>query len=376
MLINAKSGYKRSNKSWVLSRLLRDFDYWQPKDCDEIEGKKLRELRRINAESKEPRDEEDIRIGLRVTVWKCKSADGVGCGDFVYWVGVGVTAVQLGIAAVPWGLYNEWLTFFVTAVGTALAYMSAALPQWWDEKVGVRKLKYTPLFKERKDVILTEGNGSHDALLILGCEGGMDLEALAAPQRELRGSMQNRILSIALAILWILFLISVAGYEQNSWYIIGVGMIGVLHNVGVAGMKRQPKAFGIDLEYERTIVAGKVMEVLWETEEGYPGAGASLVDEFFPGKLFPREVKLWEYAARRQDALKEMQKAHAKAIGQGLPAEEPRKWKMPPLKRPPGRKDNADIPAEGEVKVADFDLEDAKAGAESQSKDHLVQIHE
>lgn len=40
-------------------------------------------------------------------------------------------------------------------------------------------------------------------------------------------------------------------------------MIGVLHNVGVAGMKRHPKAFGIDLEYERTIVAGKVMEVLW-----------------------------------------------------------------------------------------------------------------
>lgn len=376
MIINAKSGYKRSNKSWVLSRLLRDFDYWQPKECDLIEAKKLQELREQNAQAKEPRDEEDIRVGLRVTVWRCKSASGVGCGDWVYWLGVGVTTVQLAISVVPWSLYGEWLTFFITAVGTALAYMSAGLPQWWDEKVGVRRLKYTPLFKERKDVILTEGNGSHDALLILGCEGGMDLEALAAPQRELRSPNQNRLFSIALAVLWILFLITVAGYDQHSWYIIGVGMIGVLHNIGVAGMKRQPRAFGIDLEYEQTIVAGKVMEVLWEVEAGYPGAGAPLIEEFFPGKLFPREQRLWDYAARRQDAFMAMQKAKAKAESKGIAAEKRRRWNMPTLRRPMGQEDDDDIPAEGEANVPESPLQNAKVAGGSDTRDHLVQIHE
>lgn len=376
MLINAQSGYQRTNKSWVLSRLLRDFDYWQPRQCNQLEEEKLQELKEQNASSKNRRADEDIRIALRVTVWRCKSATGVGCGDWVYWIGVVVTLVQLAIAVVPWGVHGEWMTFFITAVGTALAYLSAGLPQWWDEKVGVRRLKYTQSFKERKDVILTEGNGSHDALLILGCEGGMDLEALAAPQRELRAPMQNRLLSTALATLWIVFLISVAGYDQHSWYVIGVGMIGILHNVTVAGMKREPKAFGIDLEYERTFAAGKVMEVLWDVEEGYPGAGASMVEEFFPGKLFPREQRLWDYAERRQAAFKSMQKAQAKAQGEGIDAQEPRRWSMPPLRRPIGRKDDDDVPAEGEADVAEYMSVNKAAGTKGDTKDHLVQIHE
>lgn len=377
MLINAKSGYKRDNKSWVLSRLLRDFDYWHPQECDEVERRKLQELREANSLSKEPRDEEDIRIGLRVTVWRCKCASGIGCGDWLYWLGMPVTVVQLAIAAVPWGLYDEWLTFFATAVGTLLAYMSSGLPQWWDEKVGVRRLKFTKSFKERKDVILTEGNGSHDALLILGCEGGMDLEALAAPQRELRTPTQTRAFSLALATLWILFLISVAGYEQHSWYLIAVGMIGVVHNVTVAGVKRQPKAWGIDLEYERTIVAGKVMEVLWNVEERYPGSGASLLEEFFPGKLFPREQALWEYAARRQEAYKSMEKAYAKAQKQDMPGDQPRLWALPTLRRPAGQKDDADIPFQDESNVPRGGLgdhQDTKPGAQVGHRDHIVEI--
>ena len=28
LVINAKTGYPRENNSWVLSRILRDFDHW------------------------------------------------------------------------------------------------------------------------------------------------------------------------------------------------------------------------------------------------------------------------------------------------------------------------------------------------------------
>jgi len=337
ILINASSGHTRTNRSWVLSRMLRDFDHWRPRVCDEVEQDKLDELLEANKQSSKPRDEDEIRVGLRVTVWDCHSASGRGSGDAIYWVGMLVSALQLGIAAVPWGLYGEWFTFFVTAAGTLLAYASGSLPQWWDEKVGVRHMKPTAPIK---DVILTEGNGAKDAILILGCNSGMDLEALAAPQRELRSPWSTRILTIVLAILWTALLISVAGWEQHTWFILGVGTIGILHNVLVAGMKRQPHAFGINLVYQCTIVEGKVMEVLRLVEEAYPRAGAAMRDTFFPGKLRPRERLLWEYAERRAEKWEE------RASGQSVDAKSDA-WPMPPLASPLGKKDDTDIPASG-----------------------------
>ncbi len=340
ILINAKSGYVRTNYSWVLSRMLRDFDHWRPKLSDRVEKDKLDELREINKTSAKPRHVGEIRVALRVSVWECRSATGKGGGDLIYWVGLLVTAVQFGIAAIPWGLYGEWYTFFVTSAGTALAYTGGALPQWWDEKVGVRKLKYTETVKERKDVFLTEGNGAHDVVMILGCEGGMDLEALAASQRQLRSPWTTRVLSFILAVLWIALLISVAGWQQHTWYVLGVGMLGLIHNVIVAGTPREPQAFGIDLVYRDTIVEGKVMEVLRLVEESYPKAGAALIETFFPGKLFPREQMMWDYAERRADAWKEDDTRGERTAQVGA-------WPMPPLSSPLGKKDDRDIPEAG-----------------------------
>jgi len=46
MLINADSGHGRTNHSWVLSRLLRDFDHWRPTRSVEIEKEKLEQLKK------------------------------------------------------------------------------------------------------------------------------------------------------------------------------------------------------------------------------------------------------------------------------------------------------------------------------------------
>jgi len=354
MLINAKSGYGRTNYSWVLSRMLRDFDHWRPATCNTIEANKLDELRQKNDEarkrhsndvargmsSNEPPETEDIRVGLRVTVWQCKSATGRGSGDLIYYAGFAVTALQFGIAAIPWGIWGEWFTFFVTAIGTVLAYLSGSLPQWQDEKTGVRKLKCTNKVKERKDVLLTEGNGAHDVILILGCHGGMDLEALASPQRDLPHARSTRVCSLILATCWIALLVSVAGWVEHTWFILGVGMIGILHNVGVAGMKRQPKAFGIDLLYMETIVDGKVMDVLRLVEEGYPKAGAALREEFFPGKLFPREELFWHYCERRAKAW-----SKSALVSKNNPRADA--WPLPPLWRPEDQEHDKDIPDAG-----------------------------
>lgn len=361
MLINAESGYGRNNYSWVLSRMLRDFDYWRPQSCDEDKEKKIVKLKADNKAKREklteerqqtadveiqrkidkklqklPEDEE-IRIGLRVTVWHCKTSQRQGPGDAAYWVGLFVSSVQLGIAAIPWGFYGEWFTFLVTASGTLLAYASGALPQWYDEKSVDRKLK------KAKGIFLTQGNGAEDVILILAGKGDMDLEALAAPQRELRGPWTTRIMSAILAVLWVCFLITIAGWEQRTWYLLGVGMIGMLHNVGVAGIKRRPRAWGIDLRHVDTIVDGKVMEVLYLLEEKYPMAGHSLKAEFFPGDLFPREVLLWDFAKRRHVAWKD-EDSPVQDDGTAVA------WEMPDFYRPEGKEDDKDIPDKGEVK--------------------------
>jgi hypothetical protein len=262
MVINAESGYKRQNYSWVLSRMLRDFDFWRPRNCDETKGKRLAELKAKNKAKREglereiaeavqsgdedqqekieeslrklPTDEE-VRIALRVTVWRCNQTRRQGTGDVVYWIGLVVSSIQLGVAAIPWGIYGEWLTFLVTASGTLLAYASGALPQWFDERSVSRTLK------KAKGTLLTEGNGAEDVILILAGQGVMDFEALTAPQQEIQGPWTTRIISALLAVLWVSFLITVAGWKQRTWYLLGVGMIGMLYNVGVAGSKRHPR---------------------------------------------------------------------------------------------------------------------------------------
>jgi hypothetical protein len=336
MLINADSGYRRTNHSWVLSRLLRDFDHWRTTESAAIEADKLTHLINANKRLNKPRDATKIRIALCVTIWECPTASGRGFGDFVYWVGLAVTAVQLCLAIVPLALYGEWFTLFITVAGTLLAYGSSSLPQWCDEKMGVRSLE------RPKDVFLTEGNGSRDVLLIRCSTGALDFEALAGSQRRRPHYWNACILSIILAALWIALLITVAGWDQHTWYILGVGMIGMLHNVAVAGIKRQPRAWGINLVHSETITDDKVMKVLWAVETSCPKAGSALVDEFFTSQLNAREKLLWQYAQKRGEAWMAKDSA-TNGIAKNYA------WPMPPLQRPTGgnNDDNGDIPDEG-----------------------------
>lgn len=327
LVINAKTGYSRSNHSWILSRMMRDFEWWFPRLVKPAERHKLESLRE---QSKDP---QNVRVGLCISVWQCTKASGRGSGDFVYWIGLLVAVLQIAIAAIPWGLYGEWFTFMVTTAGTVLAFASSALPQWAEEKVGVRH------WTERKDIILTEGNGAHDAILLLGCQDGLDLEALAGPYRLLKSPWTTRILSVTLATLWVALLLSVAGWQQHTWYILGVGILGLLHNVFVAGKKRQPEAFGIHLAYEETILETKVMKTLWELEGRYPRAGKAILSVFFPGSLRKREERLWEFAEKRYQALKNLADDRS-------PAKE--HWsRLPPLFSPNGHAYLDDIPEEG-----------------------------
>ena len=292
-VINASNGYTRDNKSWVLGRLLRDFERPLPDT-----------------------------VALSVTIFNASQAPhkagGVPSLDWYWKSGFIIMAMQLGIAAIPCGLYDDWGILLMTATGIVLALATGALPQWRFEKWACRR-------QSSKIVSLTGGNGTRYVMVIIGNGVGLDLEDLAAaesPRMRRRfedsgrwgthsagktGSNFHTITDmpaafwitqfacLTLAFLWIVFLITVSGLTENTWYLLAVGGIGMIQNVVIAGVRRHPSTSGIHLDYVEKIERTKVMDTLMDLERRHAKVGKSLVSEFFsdPSNLRPSETKWW-----------------------------------------------------------------------------------
>ncbi|KAL8832632.1 MAG: hypothetical protein Q9191_000148 [Dirinaria sp. TL-2023a] len=320
-VFNVKTGYARENRSWTLGRVLRD-----------NEGPL--------------RDDE----ALCVTIYDAETpSDGtdkpakMSMGKSAVF-GTAIMAVQFGIAAIPLGLYLDWGVFVVTGVGTLLALLTGGLPQWKVEKFACRKAS-------RKIIALTQGNGSRHVMIIKGNGVGLDLEDLAggegprvsrswnefglfvrtvfrdgrpvmvdsrgkvvenggSPKREAKlfwnlplDFWLTRLGCVLLSCCWMALLITVSGLEQNSWYLIAVGAIGMLQNVYVAGVPRKPEARGLYLRrHSERITGTKVMDVLMDLEMIVEKAGACLLDEFLPGFRTENEKAWWSGDREAYDA--------------------------------------------------------------------------
>jgi len=211
--------------------------------------------------------------------------------DWVFYSGIFSIIVQLGISAIPLGLYGQWNILVITIWGTILALASGAIPQWKAEKWQCRQRK--------KTVILTRGNGAQHAIVIIGSnEGGLDLEDLADSD-GVRSSLSLRLYTVFLAVLWLVLLFTVSGVTQNSWFLLAVGGLGMVQNVLAAGAPRRPSAVGFHLELLEVIGHYRVMIALMKLEDKYPGVGANMVTTFFPGKLLEDEERFWKEKAEK-----------------------------------------------------------------------------
>lgn len=254
------------------------------------------------AEEKEPRSGKDVpmppKAGLCVSVFKADLATPGHPGyDVVYFVGFGTTIVQLGIAAVPCGIFGDWSILLVTTSGILLSFAMGSILQWPKEKWACRR-------NSNKTVILTRGNGCQHAIVIIGDGKGLDVEDLAAGPTnvDVSTSYATMITVIILAVFWILLLITAAGIKQNTWFLLAVGGIGILQNISAAGWSRSPEAFGMPLTLYDVIGESKVMDTLFAVEKAYPQVGRSMLATFFPGKLRPREQEKWDESASLADA--------------------------------------------------------------------------
>jgi len=287
------SGDIRTNNSWVLGRILRDLEMHVVKR----DGWKLWVRVYFASDPKSKRRGGLVRRLIRDRVWT---------------MGFVIIFVQLGIAVIPWALHDNWSVFLVTLAGTAMALVCGAIPQWKTEKWACRS-------GSRKTVALTRGNGSRLVAVIIGNGVGLNLGDLATGRVILaRGTRE---IIATLALLWLALLLTVSGLKRDTWYLMSIGLLGMIQNVAAAGASRAPEDFNMPLEFHTEFSGENVMGTLKILETEYPGVGAALLRVFFPGELRPDEVEWWDNmkksrVAVKQGQLTEKQRSGAMPLGQ------------------------------------------------------------
>jgi hypothetical protein len=321
IVVNCGNAYVRENHSWVLGRILRDHE----------------------ARHHAPAGGATPEVSMRIELFDALENPNPDI-DKKWLFGWLVILAQQLLAVVPWILDGFWPVFLVTSCGTLFALLTTMIPQWSAEKWAGRPI----VPGKAKTVCLTRGNGHRYAMVIIANGQGWDLEAMAAGVPQPRQGTRSIIL--VLAVLWTLLLITVSGLKDHTWYLIGVGGIGMLQNIHSAGSSKSAGAFNVHLKpYEKrpSIIAHRPTrpvidepdsdEEIWPgegeaiepsglyTDDGYkeaplgvaealmalehelPKAGAALLPVFFPagiqyeGKIFKynKEKKYWKAVYRR-----------------------------------------------------------------------------
>ncbi|KAJ8592775.1 hypothetical protein M405DRAFT_887689 [Rhizopogon salebrosus TDB-379] len=259
IVVNAKTGYVRTNNSWPLGRLLRDHHsphYQNPK-------------------------------GLTVSMYfvsKSKPA-GIPDKDWVYYSGVATIIAQSIISVLPVIFSRNWLVFIITMCGILLALVGSALPQWRTEKWAARRVD------KREVICLTRGNGSNSVIVI--ARGSCYCASGANPF--------TTVATFILAILWIIHLLTVQALDTDAWFLLAIGGLGMIQNLIAAGAPRSAAALGFHLGGLREVHEDKAFNALVKAETLERGVALSLIPVFFPGGLRAEEVA-WLDAKRAEYA--------------------------------------------------------------------------
>lgn len=299
-VINTANGQSRGNGSWVLGRAMRDFEYWMgaPVEAKVNELKKSKWQYDKDRAQKEGKDPNKVgfpaHAGLVVSFWKFdpnkKDQFQKPGKDLLFWSGVAVAILQLGISAIPFGVYGNWGVFLVTASAILLCLLTGCQPQWNREKWACRQIEPG----KKRTYVMTRGNGAQH-VIVVECDGcGLNLEDLCTGFNNLDApaiSMTTRLVMIVLGVLWVVLLITSSALTDQSWFLIAVGGIGMLQNMFVAGWSRKPEALGMPLIFIDVVGSPKVSATIMEAERAYSTVGRALVGTFFPGGLFPSEEK-------------------------------------------------------------------------------------
>ena len=212
MVIGVQSGHIRTTKSWILGKLYRVLDSGVDTDMKAEQPHVPPDAQPIKSSIENTgRPWEALRISVFETVDDPGRTHGVPSRDWVWFSGFAVILLQLVVAIVPISLHQEWGTLLITVYGNALALLEGSLPQWKEEKWACPK-------SGGSSIILTRGNGTRHAILILGRkDAGLDLEILAVGTRTAPPSRLTRFAVAILTVNWVILLVTAAGLRLQTW---------------------------------------------------------------------------------------------------------------------------------------------------------------
>ncbi|KAL8775083.1 MAG: hypothetical protein Q9209_000562 [Squamulea sp. 1 TL-2023] len=344
IIVNVGSGHSRPNRSWILGRLLRDWDYESQSDqglnitvLDAVSRAKLVEdIKKQTlllggtddielAGTSRPGDSTPapwleryykmcptkvLSIILNLQVWwKIRLLDKGNVWIFAW----STIVLQFLVAAVPLKLHHDASTMVITGFGTVFALGYGALPRWKEEKHHCRT--NTP-----HNFCLLEGNGAAHVMVVCGNGEGLNLEDLAGarvPRRRYTAP-----LTVVLTLLSIGLLITIAREEVQTWFLMMIGGLGILQNIVVAGSPRPASALGFYLKKRRMICCKKVRNALVEADMEVPGAGSALRPLLFPGPATDSDDEAFEVVKVRHKQQNKQVRKHEQTGARGSEEEE------------------------------------------------------
>ncbi|KAI0102850.1 hypothetical protein GGR51DRAFT_573859 [Nemania sp. FL0031] len=334
IVINCDNGYGRTNRSWLLGRILRDHEINIEANPGH-EVAKLRQYRTGEAQRDPP------RVSLRIDIFELEGQEKPAI-DHVWVLGWLTIAVQLGVSIIPWALYGDWAVFLIAGAGTVLALSTAGLRQWNQEKWPGRKLNppspltsdeenrranQEPAKTKTKIVCVTRGNGHSYAQILRGSGSAWDLETLATATTN--SLPETPWCLTGLAVLWVALLITVSGLESYTWFLILIGGLGTLQNIYAASVPRKPESLGLRMrsfEERPTIIGLSMKNEVWLKDD----EGDSNDEGVAPDDPLVREtpyLEPWETVGVR-GAIRELEKTVPKAGIAIMPEFFPTLWRV------------------------------------------------
>ncbi|KAM7194863.1 hypothetical protein V8F33_007061 [Rhypophila sp. PSN 637] len=343
-VFNLKSGYCKENRNWVLGRILRDLETQVVKELpgpdDETAGSYGIQISVWEALDNHNRPTQFSWgrlhcISLAITL---------------------VQFVIAAVPALP-VVGGDWSVLFITAVGTVLIQAIGILPQWVAEKLPNRQraartyalttgngsrdivviigggkcldleemanaesprkagvwLKFRQhILSRRRQTVTAAGNPpptaapSRQTIKVRQFSASRRVESDSSmgssshQQRQGRfvagfpfGFWLTRVVVIVTSVLSLLLLINLAVPKDYGWFILLIGGIGMFQNGVLAGRELPLEARNLPLRRCEVLRARKVMDGIMDFDSAYPGFGACLLREFFPGPLYEAEERWW-----------------------------------------------------------------------------------
>ncbi|KAL1602516.1 hypothetical protein SLS60_005932 [Paraconiothyrium brasiliense] len=292
-IVNMKSGKSRKNKSWILSRMLRDLE----KETDNSIG------------------------GLNISVYDAvkvnKRAVGNRCPytltNFTYWVQTLAVNVYF-IRMIYSGNLVQSLSLVVLLgyFGITLSFSTTQVSAWRAEKFTAR-----PDGGEKNVCALIRGNGHRHVFIIRNChDKALNLEDLAAASTtdyDWFGTGDGYVL-IGTAVGWLIFTVVACHLTHGAGLLFGIIALGSVSNIitaacpaaffrrigqytntlpGARDQLATTPRYPIDITFRETWSHDDVMEALKNLETKYPGYGETLLKTLFPTQLSPEDELFW-----------------------------------------------------------------------------------